>query len=403
MAENENVGKIGLDTELLVEGPIKTPEADLFGFVDAVRIASRFFLECPRPVLFAVYGRSGSGRTSFLRLLETDLKSQEQILQLHFSARPYRNSGNLRRALLRRLEHALEISDERFEAIKTTAAGAPDPATPEFDTWVDHTETLRDDLNDIIKSSLAAKGQSILLLAIDDLDLCAAAMKIQLIEFCAEFLDVDSVILLVTVDRKQLISDYLNSKVFVAERQASLYLERIFPHSYTIPWIGEDQLIDYVIDALERIDLMPFERTKKNRAYARFRRMVEVYLRRAAVTPVKIVRELVKFARIHTLATDGSVNIGHALFSLAVKSQFPEVYRFLLDKGERGLRDLKKVFDPEQDFSGAGFTVRYGRRLDRMLADTALRDLFVAYDANLEDWPTLEKYLGTAAFVPSPY
>lgn len=387
------------DTAFMVEGPITSPDSDLFGFNEAIGVSTKFFRECPRPIQFAVYGRSGSGRTSFLRLMEQKLQDREDIIQLHFSARPFRNASSLTRALLRRLETELQIEDPRFDNLKTVAAGAPDPQTKDFDAWVDQTESMKEKLDEIVAKALKAKNKDILFVTLDDLDLCNSKLKIQLIEFVAEFLSISSIILVITVDRKQLISDYLASHIFVAERQASLYLERIFPHSYTIPWIGEDQLIDYVLEALEKMKLMNLE----NKGGRRFRRMVEVYLRRAAVTPIKIVRELIKFARMHSLATNQAVMINHALFAIAIKSQFPEVYRFLLDKGDRGHRDLRKVFDPDQDFSGAGFTVRYGRRLDRMLADSALRDLFIAYDNGSVKWPELLGYLTTAAFVPSPY
>lgn len=388
----------------VIEGPIASHDADLFGFKSAIETTTRFFSECPTPILFAVYGRSGSGRTSFLSLLTKNLSDNDSILRMEFSARPFRNSNNLVRTLLRKMEQCLQVQDkERFQSLKRVAAAAPDPLDDRFDEWVDKTDSLRQDLADITKDSLDALGKKTLFLTIDDLDLCTAHLKIQLIEFVAEFLSAGPIVLVITVDRKQLISDYLASHVFVAERQASLYLERIFPHSYTIPWIGEDQLIDYVIDALEQVNLVDYDRSKKNRDYNRFRRMVEVYLRRAAVTPIKIVHELIKFSRMHSLSNTHGVEAKHALFAIAIKSQFPEVYRFLLDKGERGHKDLRKVFNPDQDFSAAGFTVRYGRRLDRMLADTALRDLFVAYDHDHVDWPTFLAYLSTAAFVPSPY
>jgi hypothetical protein len=397
----DEISKIHIspDSAFMVEAPITNPESDLFGFCNSVQIATRFFQECPRPIQFAVYGRSGSGRTSFIRLMENSLNKREEIIQLHFSSRPFRNSTSLVRALLRRLEKTLQIEDPRFEEIKKVAAGAPAPDSNDFDRWVDATETLKADLNEIVVKSLKKLNKEILFIALDDLDLCNSRLKIQLIEFVAEFLGLESLILVITVDRKQLISDYLASHIFVAERQASLYLERIFPHSYTIPWIGEDQLIDYVMDALSKMDLLTIE----NKGSRRFRRMVEVYLRRAAVTPIKIVRELIKFSRMHSLAINESVLINHALFAIAIKSQFPEVYRFLLDKGERGHRDLRKVFDPDQDFSSNGFTVRYGRRLDRMLQDSALRDLFIAYDDGTTKWKLLLGYLTTAAFVPSPY
>jgi hypothetical protein len=396
-------GQAPANAGFIVDRPISRAEDDLFGFGPSVSVATRFLKECPRPILFAIYGRSGSGRTSFLNLLSAALGDQPEILQYHFSARPFRNSGCLSRALLRKIENALKIEQTDFELIKNTAAATPDPATRAFDHWIDATESMREDLQAHISGALDRLGRKCFMISIDDLDLCNAHDKIKLIEFVAEYLNIDRVVLVINVDRKQLISDYLGSNVFVAERQASLYLERIFPHSYSIPWIGEDQLIDHVIDALDRLDLLPFDRSKRNRPYARFRRMVEVYLRRAAVTPIKIVRELGKFARMHQLSVDAKVKVNHALFSIAIKSQFPEVYRFLLDKEDRGLRDLKKVFEPDQDFSAAGFTVRYGRRLDRMFADTALRDLFMAYDSSEVAWEELHSYLNTAAFVPSPY
>jgi hypothetical protein len=390
---------IPVNSAFMVDGPITNPDSDLFGFNKSVKTACRFFNECPRPLQFAVYGRSGSGRTSFLRLIEHELNSRDDIVQLHFSSRPFRNSTSLIRALLRCLETTLNIEDPRFEKLKQVAATAPKPDSEDFDRWVDATQSLKQDLNEIVGKSLTKMNKEILFITLDDLDLCNSRLKIQLIEFVAEFLGVESLILIITVDRKQLISDYLASHIFVAERQASLYLERIFPHSYTIPWIGEDKLIDYVMEALEKMALLKME----SKGTRRFRRMVEVYLRRAAVTPIKIVRELIKFARMHSLSMNEPVMINHALFAIAIKSQFPEVYRFLLDKAERGHRDLRKVFDPDQEFSSNGFSVRYGRRLDRMLSDSALRDLFIAYDNGQVKWTELLGYLTTAAFVPSPY
>jgi len=301
-----------IELEILVERPIDHPDADLFGFSDAVDLTVRFFRKCPRPVLFAVYGRSGSGRSSFLKLMEHALRSEDGYAQLHFDCRPFRRSETLIRPLLRNVEKCLEIDDPIYTRLKATASGPPSASEPAFDDWVDSIEGMREHLERSIKEGLVKKGLKALLITVDGVDLCKASLKLELIEFIAEFLNVEPLVLVITVDRKQLTSDYLASRIFVAERQASLYLDRIFPHAYTIPWIGEDQLIDYVIDATGRLGLLNMERSRKNRTYTRFRRMVEVYLRRAAVTPIKIVRELVKFCRMHKLATAHEVVLPNA-------------------------------------------------------------------------------------------
>ncbi|MDF1667507.1 MAG: hypothetical protein P1V97_37560, partial [Planctomycetota bacterium] len=149
MSEEMSQIHISPDSAFMVEGPITNPDSDLFGFNNSIEIATKFFKECPRPIQFAVYGRSGSGRTSFLRLMEKNLGDREDIIQLHFSARPFRNSTSLIRSLLRRLEVELQIEDPRFDNLKAVAAGAPNPATKDFDLWVDATEHMKQDLDEI--------------------------------------------------------------------------------------------------------------------------------------------------------------------------------------------------------------------------------------------------------------
>ncbi|RME75922.1 MAG: hypothetical protein D6785_14285, partial [Planctomycetota bacterium] len=305
---------------LYEEQPIQRMEQDKLGFQDSIKVVSHVFTNIEPPLTFGIYGEWGTGRTSFLNLLKESLSSHENFKILDFNSWIFKNEENLVFPLLRTLQKELEITESFYmdakktallsrisfqEAMKTlypfeefarekqegSSHGYDEEFLTHYDLWIDQVQSLKKHLSRIIKSKLTAQGKTRLAIFIDNLDLCPGHTATNLLEFIYLYLNIPHCINIIAIDPNQHAKNIKNLNGFKLS-QASRYLERIIPYSFTLPLLTDFRLRNFILDNIYEIFTSEEDVAKWDSLRRKIDRLLTIYLEKEKENPKKIIKEL---------------------------------------------------------------------------------------------------------------
>ncbi|RME04097.1 MAG: hypothetical protein D6805_04235 [Planctomycetota bacterium] len=416
---------------LYEDKPIEHFEEDRLGFTDSVKVVGHVFRNVCPPLTFGIYGDWGSGRTSFMNLMAADLSSEKRFKIMRFNAWNFKNESNLVFPLLRDIQKELGITEAFFVDAKKTALlsrvsfshwmptlypfdqfkqehqeqqeiSYEEELLKAYDIWVDQLQSLKRRLHRIIREKLKKQEKEVLIIFIDNLDLCPDKLGLDLLEFIYHFLNVETNINVVALDPKRTVKNIKSMSQNLKLNQARRYLERIIPYSFTIPPMTDFKLRGYILSSIKDLLTTKEDLEKWDSLRVKLEKLLKIYMEKEKENPKKIIKELTIFTLVFKIKMQQFPSLPMALFLVMLKEFYGEVFKFILNYTAKGLLDLKSVFDDKDDsMSITGFQIRYGKQLSHYLSDFALKNLMNSFRFRAEDWDLIEDYLDIVSFLSS--
>lgn len=279
----EHLNKI----RLCPEKPIEIPEENIFGhdilgFQDSVTRLSQVINNIETPFTVGIFGSWGSGKTSFMRLLQAYLAKENSAVTFWFNAWEYENETSLLLPLLSNMskefkEHKNAINSIKKCATTVTLLGTDillkkfantdlkeieekfktyeNEFEKLYDSWVSEIDSLKKGFKDLVLE--IKKDKLAVIIFIDDLDRCAPENVIKLIENIKHFLSVDGCIFIIGVD-KEILSKGIQVKYGSNLISGDEYLEKIISLSFQVPQQTNNHK-DFIIENAKKLSKSKWE------------------------------------------------------------------------------------------------------------------------------------------------
>ncbi len=257
-----------------IDRPIEKKEEDLFGTGQYVKALSKFIQDSVKegatPLTLGIQGDWGSGKTSMLNLLKTELG--EAYLSVDFNSWVFSNEQNIGSELiLRAVDTVMEAAEKAKE--KKLAYKLYQGMDYLFQVgWqmaegflrkrgidlsyqrkknMERTQ-FRSHFAQSVEGILQKTGKHALVLYIDDLDRVPPVKAIELTEAIKNFLDVRGCVFLIACDYR-VIQKGLFAKFGFDEksRESRQYLDKIFQIPFRMPVFQETERQKYVKDCFD--------------------------------------------------------------------------------------------------------------------------------------------------------
>lgn len=303
--ETAPAGPAGEAFALLGDEPVAYGEQDALGAATtAERLAALLLASRPStPLILAVDGRWGMGKSSLMHLTDRRLRAEAEVRTVWYNA--WTASGgdvlegliksvltgldpNVLRRGLRRLRDSGPLGGA-LRALLTVAAGLLNAAGPVNELWdrMSADARARNEMRDVLRDLVTdwserlpdGTGGRLLVVFVDDLDRCSEQTVLGVCEALKLYLDVPGLAFVIGCDRSALGPGRLLGEMSPA---ASVFLEKIFQTSYPLPPPADQDVTAYVtacaraagIDALLDDDLTRLLVERSGRNPRRIKRLV---------------------------------------------------------------------------------------------------------------------------------
>jgi hypothetical protein len=212
------------------------------------------------PLVFAVHGPWGSGKTSFLKMVESKLKQQqEQTIHVSwYTASTYQGVGDVSTTLTLRLMRTLSeigtraAADELYDRLLKPAFEAHDEVTGTYGflqelagkvgVLADLGVVIGDFLDGVVTS-----GRSKLVIMVDDLDRCSLEHIGDLIETLQRLNSVNNLFIFLAVDQLRL-QNALKKRFedIMGERSPRWASEKYIQHAIILPPLDDHGLTQFI-------------------------------------------------------------------------------------------------------------------------------------------------------------
>jgi len=257
--------------------PVKGRAEDLFDVGKYIVGLSSFIQECDTPMTIAVQGDWGSGKTSFMHLIEEEIGEKGKTLPIWFNTwlfSQFNLGERLPMMLISRLSAALKVKGKEGEILKNSlsalchlAASAADSLSgldisgtiKEFKgDGRDVTEVLdklRSQFQDCVKQALAEQKKERVVIFVDDLDRLQPARAVELLEVLKLFLDCDDCVFVLAIDY-EVVSQGVRQKYgdLLGQDKGRSFFDKIIQVPFKMP-VAHYDVETYVKKALEKMDL----------------------------------------------------------------------------------------------------------------------------------------------------
>lgn len=362
--------KIRFIADKPIEAPNEHPFAyDCLGFKSSVIGLSEIVQNLETPFTIGVYGRWGSGKTSFMRLLEAQLRIGG-FKTFWFDAWKYENETSLLIPLLSKLCSELgptekivrEIKKLSVAVVSTGATAVADiflktmtldtvkrsdiekqleAAEKRYTSWVSEVDKLGEDFKELVFK--IKDGSPSLVIFIDDLDRCLPDNTIKLIENIKHFLSVEGCIFVLGVDN-EVLSNAIQQR-YASSIAANEYLEKIINLPVHVPereGIEKDIYIEAMIRSM--VDEKWFQKIRKE-----IKQFISVVADIADLTNPRKLRLLIFRYLMFLSLRDRKKYILEVVIKLIVyKEFFPDAYA--LKKKEGYVNYAPDIIDMSQSF-----------------------------------------------------
>jgi len=258
----EKFSKIRLHPENPIEVPQENPfKYDYLGFKESVLNLYHIMQNIRTPFTLGIFGSWGSGKTSFMKLLEAQLKKEDLFVPFWFNAWQYENENSLLIPLLSSMKSVFKEHENLINKVKKSStvlllSGAnillksltlgnlsskdvienfktyEDNFEKFYDSWVSEIDTLKKEFEELIIE--IKKDKRAVIVFIDDLDRCMPENVIRLIENIKHFLSVEGCIFVIGVD-KNVLSKGIQARYGSNLISGDEYLEKIINLSFYVP------------------------------------------------------------------------------------------------------------------------------------------------------------------------
>ena len=324
---------------------------DILGFQESVRKLAQLVSRNETPFTLGICGRWGSGKTSFMALLQKFVEKEYSKKTFWFNAWEYENESSLLLPFLSKLSKEFPLEGDVWKKTKKIAsvltyvgASAFLKATTNkmvslgdvtkafdyvekqseiYDEWIGETQKLKDTFQEIIDKI----GDGGLIIFIDDLDRCLPDTVVKMIENIKHFLSVKNCTFIIGVDDyvlNNIISNKYKSVIDGAE-----YLEKIINFSFHIPSKEKTNLKKYVINYVDTITKDGFFADNESLVLD-FIRIIECI---DYVNPRKLKQLLIRYTIYLTLDDHNSYLNELVIKLLLYRHIMPDVYNYKKDKG----------------------------------------------------------------------
>ena len=256
--------------------PVSGKAEDLFGVGKYITGLSSFIQECDTPMTIAVQGDWGSGKTSFMHLIEEEI-GKEKTLPVWFNTwlfSQFNLGERLPMMLISRLSAALKVKGKEGEILKNSlsalchlAASAADSlsgldisgAVKEFKgDGRDVTEVLdklRSQFQDCVKQALKEQKKERVVIFVDDLDRLQPARAVELLEVLKLFLDCDDCVFVLAIDY-EVVSQGVRQKYgdLLGQDKGRSFFDKIIQVPFKMP-VAHYDVEKYIREALKKMDL----------------------------------------------------------------------------------------------------------------------------------------------------
>ncbi|MCX5810943.1 MAG: P-loop NTPase fold protein [Proteobacteria bacterium] len=271
--------KIRLHPDCPIEVPQDEPfKHDVLKLQDSVKNLDNLIQHVETPFTLGIYGAWGSGKTSFMKMLQAKLSSSDSGYRTFwFEAWKYENELTLMLPLLSEMYNELkgqQLKDSLQKIGAVSIISFADLALKlvsrklmDTKTIVDNFKLYEDEMGEVYKywKSETAKsvqgfesvvdafteGKKGLIVFIDDLDRCLPDLVIKMIEGIKHFFSVKKCIFIIGVD-KEVLSKAIKVK-YGDLIDGNEYLEKIINLSYELPDQLGENIKDFVIETAKRM------------------------------------------------------------------------------------------------------------------------------------------------------
>jgi len=248
---------------------------DILGFQEPVSRLAKLITNVETPFTLGICGRWGSGKTSFMMLLQALLCNEYSRKTFWFNAWEYENETSLLLPLLSNLSNDFPLETELWKNTKKYASVAAyigasailksvtskiieindvekafklvEENSAIYEKWVSESQKLKVAFQNIV-NSIDENG---IIIFVDDLDRCLPETVVKLIENIKHFLSVKKCIFILGIDDfvlKRIISSKYNNVI-----DGSEYLEKIINYSFHIPTNQTIDIKKFVINYIDSV------------------------------------------------------------------------------------------------------------------------------------------------------
>lgn len=276
----ESQWKIKLEPESPVEVTGDDPfKNDFLNYKDSVVNLCELIEQITPPFTLGVYGEWGSGKTSFMKMLEAQMKVSACFETFWFDAWEYENEASLLLPLLSRLAKTTKRQKSAFNSLRRVATGVLLAGTDAlvkkstagllslkgiqenyelyekevsdyYERWIDEIDKLKRDFSKVVGK--IAGDKKALVIFIDDLDRCLPENVVKLIENIKHFLSIrgNRCIFILGVD-KHVLEKGIEARYGTNLISGNEYLRKIINLSFDVPACDETD-DNFIIETAKR-------------------------------------------------------------------------------------------------------------------------------------------------------
>jgi CheY-like chemotaxis protein len=334
---------------LLNDEPVGDAAADLLGARDPAQQLAKLLVDSrgSTPFTLAVDAGWGTGKSSLMRLVETELKQEPEVYTVWYNA--WTSTGAdalegliksvlmrfdkrvLRRAVQRVSEHRILV--RLIRALIMLVAGPRGVARMVDELWkgLSVSPQARNEMRDAIKDAVTEWADTdelspnrLLVVFIDDLDRCSEETVLAVCEAVKVYLDVPGLAFVIGCDRSALASNGLLRDLSPA---GSAFMEKIFQTTYRIPVPDGTGIEAFIhrcaqqsgIQMLLNAELVSLIAERSRRNPRRIKKLINGFVLEVGLNP--LWRDFVPQAVRSVIST------------LVLQHFYPDFYRMLVGSG----------------------------------------------------------------------
>lgn len=255
------------------DAPISSKDSDVLGIYKSAQAMTDFIKRAQTPLTISIQGSWGSGKTSFMNMVQSILKNDKGYKTINIQSWDYfiYSDGNVgTQAIVASILNSLEQETGVKEKLSSTARSAQNffakglgmLASLQGGNGETILKTLSDEpnttkyLRDLVKSIVQKSPDTTFVFFIDDLDRIDPKVAVETLDILRSIFFVEQCIFIIAIDAdvvtKGLSSKYRTSTL--DKHVSQDYFDKIFQLTYHIP-TNKDSVIDYLWLGLKDIGI----------------------------------------------------------------------------------------------------------------------------------------------------
>lgn len=251
------------DYYLIKDEPITNLEEDLFGFSPLAQYYARHIAseKTESPITIGIFGGWGTGKTSLMQLMKSELDNSERVKTVWFNAWEYSDLMEVRSALVYQIiTELVETDEERLEHIKNivkplllnfitkkisgmSMKEIQEELLPQLTGISSIPKSVKMDYELLITNLLNEQTKKIVVF-IDDLDRCDPKSAVDILRGIRLFFNVEGCVYVMGLD-KTMIEQIIESE-YTGAISGEDYLEKMFTVPIFVPILNDRNTEDFL-------------------------------------------------------------------------------------------------------------------------------------------------------------